>query len=59
MPDDQTLATILAICDLMKHNGSGVGTAVEAYERAMSDVMDYRRSKGLTELGGVPTGGRS
>jgi len=54
MPDDDTLATILAICDLMKHNGSGVGAAVEAYQRAMKDVVEYRRSKGLTEVGGVP-----
>ena len=54
MPDDNTLATILAICDLTKHNGSGVGKAVEAYERAMNDVIDYRRSKGLTEVGGLP-----
>jgi predicted HTH transcriptional regulator len=53
MPDDKTLATILAICDLIKHNGSGVGTAVEAYERAMNDVIEYRRSRGLTELGGL------
>jgi predicted HTH transcriptional regulator len=54
LPDDKTLATILAICDLIKHNGSGVGTAVEAYKRAMNDVIEYRRSKGLTEVGGVP-----
>ena len=56
MPDDNTLATILAICDLMKHNDSGVGAAVEAYGRAMKEVIEYRRSKGLTELGGVPAG---
>jgi hypothetical protein len=54
MPEDQTLATILAICDLMKHNNSGVQTVVEAYERAMKDVIDYRRSQGLTEVGGLP-----
>jgi len=54
MPDDKTLATILAICDLIKHNGGGVGTAVEAYQRAMNDVIEYRRSKGLTEVGGLP-----
>jgi hypothetical protein len=54
MPDDNTLATILAICDLMKHNRNGVEAAVEAYERAMKDVMEYRRSHGLTEVGGVP-----
>ena len=56
MPDDKTLAMILAICDLMKHNGSGVGTAIEAYEGAMRDVLEYRRSKGLTEVGGLPSG---
>jgi hypothetical protein len=55
MPDDQTLATILAICDLMKQNGSGVQAALEAYERAMKDVLEYRRCQGLTEVGGVPT----
>lgn len=57
MPDDKTLAMILAICDLMKHGGGGVGTAVEAYERAMKDVLEYRRSKGATELGGLPAAG--
>ena len=54
MPDDKTLATILVICDLIEHNGSGVGTAVEAYERAVKDVIEYRRSKGITEVGGLP-----
>ena len=55
MPDDETVATILAICDLIKHNGSGVETAVEAYQRAMRDVIEYRRSKGMTEVGGLPS----
>ena len=55
MPEDNTIATILAICDLIKHNRNGVGEAVEAYERAMKDVVEYRRSRGLTEVGGVPT----
>jgi hypothetical protein len=54
MPDDNTLATILAICDLINRHENGVGAAVEAYDRAMKDVLEYRRSKGLTELGGVP-----
>ena len=54
MPDDATLATILAICDLMKNDGGGVERAVQAYERAMKDVMAYRRAKGITEVGGVP-----
>jgi hypothetical protein len=54
MPDDQTLATILAICDLMKRNGNTVRTAIEAYERAMKEVMEYRRSAGETEVGGLP-----
>jgi hypothetical protein len=54
MPDDQTLATILAICDLMRHNGTGVRTAIDAYEHAMKEVMEYRRSVGETELGGLP-----
>ncbi len=55
MPDDKTVATILAICDLIKHNGNGVESAIEAYQRAMKDVTEYRRSKGMTELGGVPS----
>jgi hypothetical protein len=54
MPEDATLATILAICDLMKNNRSGVESAVQAYQRAMKDVMEYRRAKGITEVGGVP-----
>jgi predicted HTH transcriptional regulator len=53
MPDDKTLATILAVCDLIEHHGSGVEAAVKAYERAMKDVIEYRRSKGMTEVGGL------
>jgi hypothetical protein len=56
MPEDQTLATILTICDLIKQNKSGVEAAVQAYQRAMKDVIDYRRSQGLTEVGGLPGG---
>ena len=55
MPDDKTVATILAICDLMKHNRSGVEPAIEAYQRALKDVTEYRRSRGMTELGGLPS----
>jgi hypothetical protein len=51
MPDDQTLATILTICELMKQSGNGVKVAVEAYEHAMKEVIQYRRSVGLTEVG--------
>ena len=54
MPDDQTLATILTICDLMKQKESGVKTALEAYQRAMNEIIEYRQSKGLTEVGGLP-----
>jgi hypothetical protein len=54
MPEDHTLATILAICDLMKQNSCGVKPVVDAYERAMKDVIEYRRSQGLTEVGGLP-----
>jgi hypothetical protein len=54
MPDDQTLATILAICDLMKRGDNGVQTAIGAYERAMKEVLEYRRSVGETEVGGLP-----
>jgi hypothetical protein len=32
MPDEQTLATILTICKLMKLSGNGVKTAVGAKE---------------------------
>jgi hypothetical protein len=55
MPEDQTLATIIAICDLMKQNRQDVKTAAEAYERALKSVIEYRRSQGLTEVGGLPT----
>jgi hypothetical protein len=55
MPDDQTLATIIAICDLMRQNERDVKTVVEAYERALTDVIEYRRSQGLTEVGGLPS----
>jgi hypothetical protein len=54
MPEDQTLATILAISDLMRQNATGVKTVIEAYERAMREVIEYRRSHGLTEVGGLP-----
>ena len=54
MPDDQTLATILTICELMKQGGNGVKTAAETYEHAMKEVIQYRRSIGLTEVGGLP-----
>jgi hypothetical protein len=50
MPDDQTLA----ICELMKQNRNDVKTAVEAYEHAMKQVIQYRRSVGQTEIGGLP-----
>jgi hypothetical protein len=39
IPDDETVVTILTICELMKQSGNGVNTAVEAYERAMKDVI--------------------
>ena len=55
MPDDNTVATILAICDLIKNNVSGVETAVKAYQRAIKDVIEYRRFRRLTELGGLPS----
>jgi hypothetical protein len=55
MPDDQTLATILAICDLMEREQNGVEVALEAHQRAMKQVVEYRRSHSLTEVGGVPS----
>lgn len=55
MPDDQTLATILTICELMKQRANGVKTAVEVYDHAMKEVIQYRRSAGLTEIGGLPS----
>lgn len=56
MPDDKTIATILAICNLMGNTGNSVKEAVEAYEKAMQEVLRYRRSKGLEELGGLDKG---
>ena len=47
-------ATILTICDLMTRGENGVETAVDAYERAMKDVIQYRHSVGQTEVGGLP-----
>jgi hypothetical protein len=55
MPDDQTLATIVAICDLMGSRGLSVPDAIAAYERAMKEVIQYRRSAGMPEIGGYPT----
>jgi hypothetical protein len=57
MPDDQTLATILTICELMRGSENGVKTAIDAYERAMKEVIQYRRSVGQTEIGGLPAAG--
>ena len=54
MPDDQTLATILAICDLMKHAGGSVESAVEAYPRAMKDVMSIAEPKESPRLAEYP-----
>lgn len=54
MPDDQTLATILAMCDLLGHTRVDVHDAVAAYKTALDEVLRYRRANGQTELGGVP-----
>ncbi len=54
MPDDQTLATILAICDLTGNRGTNAAAAIAAYDRAMKEVLQYRQSAGLTEVGGYP-----
>lgn len=54
MPDDQILATILAICDLLGTRQKDVQAAVAAYDRAMNEVLRYRRTTGRTEIGGVP-----
>jgi hypothetical protein len=56
MPDDKTIATILAICNLMGNTRNSVKDAVEAYEKAMQEVLRYRQSKGLEELGGFDKG---
>jgi len=56
MPDDKTIATILAICNLLGKTGNDVGQAIEAYEEAMREVKRYRKSKGLQEVGGIDTG---
>ena len=34
MPDDETIATILAICNLMGNSGHSVNEAVQAYQNA-------------------------
>jgi hypothetical protein len=54
MPDDKTIAMILAICDLMGDTNSSVEDAVEAYEQALKEVIRYRHSHGLQEVGGYP-----
>jgi hypothetical protein len=54
MPDDKTIAMILAICNLMGNTGNSVGDAVLAYEAAMREIRDYRHSHGLQEVGGYP-----
>jgi hypothetical protein len=54
MPDDKTIAMILAICNLMGNTGNSVGDAVVAYEAAMREIRDYRHSHGLQEVGGIP-----
>ena len=56
MPDDETIATILAICNLMGKTGNSVKDAIDEYEGAMREVMRYRKSKGLQEVGGLDTG---
>jgi len=55
MPDDQTLAMILTICDLVGREKKDIKTAVESYGRVMKEVIEYRRSVGETEVGGLPT----
>lgn len=54
MPDDQTLATILAVCNLLGPNPPAVQDVINVYERAMNEVLCYRRSTRQTELGGIP-----
>jgi hypothetical protein len=52
MPDDKTIAMILAICNLMGNTRNRVADAVVAYEEAMREICDYRQSHGLQEVGG-------
>jgi hypothetical protein len=54
MPDDKTLATILAICDLMGNKGTTVQAAVAAYDKGLKEVLRYRKSEQLPEMGGYP-----
>jgi hypothetical protein len=54
MPDDKTIAMILAICNLMGNTGNSVEDAVAAYEEAMREIYGYRQSRGLQEVGGYP-----
>jgi hypothetical protein len=36
-----------------RKSGNGVKTAVEAYKHGMKEVIQYRRSVGQTEIGGL------
>lgn len=54
MPDDQTLATILTICDLMGKGNANINEAIASYHRAMQSVAEYRRAEHLPEVGGYP-----
>ncbi len=54
MPDDKTLAMILAICELMGNKGATVQAAVAAYDKGMKEVLRYRKSEQLPEVGGYP-----
>jgi hypothetical protein len=38
----------------MRSDENGVKTAVEGYEHAMKEVIQYRGSAGQTEIGGLP-----
>jgi len=54
MPDDKTIAMILAICNLIGNTEKSVEDAVAAYGKAMREISDYRQSHGLQEVGGYP-----
>lgn len=53
MPDDETIATILAICNLMGNTGKSVKDAVQAYQKGMEEVLRFRQAQGFQELGGI------
>lgn len=55
MPDDQTLAAILTLCDLMRNHNANINEAIASYNHATNTVSEYRRSEHLPEIGRYPS----